>query len=132
MLYVYKVTYRIHNGYQFNDPRYYDETTEEIVAANRDEAYEKAVERASTNGVIAHDEVSVRKKDVVRIHKVVTRRFDVTLYRRTMAIITVEAENEEEAKRKATAEANEERYQAEFLSNLSEDKAPDIEEIQIR
>lgn len=60
----YLVTYRIHNGYLYYDPKYFTTTTEMIDAASKQEAYEKALERAATPSLIAHDRVTVSKRDV--------------------------------------------------------------------
>lgn len=66
-LHSYLVTYRIHNGYMYNEPNGYDTTEEIIRTHNKEEAYEKASKRADTPSVIAHDPVTVLKKDVKRL-----------------------------------------------------------------
>lgn len=63
----YKVTYHIHNGWQFNDPKSTSPCEEILLAEDKDDAFLKATDRAATPGLIAHDEVSVNKKDIVPI-----------------------------------------------------------------
>ena len=58
------VTYRIHNGYQYNDPKYYKTTTETISAIDTDDAFRIASEHAATPSLIDHDPVTVCKKDI--------------------------------------------------------------------
>lgn len=60
----YEVTYHVHDGWQYNEPKSTSEKTEIIVAEDKDAAYEIAAERASTPSLIAHDPVSVNEKDV--------------------------------------------------------------------
>lgn len=63
------VTYRIHNGYQYNDPKYYQTTTETISAIDTEDAYRIASERAATPSLIDHDPVTVCKKDIKPVKK---------------------------------------------------------------
>lgn len=60
----YLITYKIHNGYQYNSKSYYKTTTEMIDAASKQEAYEQALVRATTRSLIAHDPVTVSKRDI--------------------------------------------------------------------
>lgn len=62
----YLVTFRIWNGWQYNDPKYFDTATEVIGARNKREAYEAAKAHASDSGYWQED-VTVRMKDVVPV-----------------------------------------------------------------
>lgn len=57
------------------------------------------------------------------------KKYRVTLYYHTFAIVDVMANDKEEAKEIASEEIESVDYDNELLSNLEEDSKPDIEEI---
>lgn len=61
----YQITFRVHDGWEFNDPKRYSERVAIIEAVNRQEAFAEAQRIAAEDDKY---EVTVRKKDVVRIH----------------------------------------------------------------
>lgn len=63
----FKVTYRVYDGWKYNEPNSFHEKTEIIVAEDKDDAYWLAEKRANTPSLIAHDSVTVSKKDVKHI-----------------------------------------------------------------
>lgn len=62
---IYDVTFRIWNGWQYNDPNYYEERTETFLADSRQQAFDAARVHAADPGCW-NERVTVRKKDVVR------------------------------------------------------------------
>lgn len=64
---LYQVSYRVWDGWQYNLPGHWHSEVETIEAANIDEAYQIATRRAETPSLIAHDTVTVRKKDIERL-----------------------------------------------------------------
>lgn len=129
MIRKYQVTYRIHNGYQYYDPKYFTTTTEIIEAKNRDQAFETAKARAETPSLIAHDSVTVLKKDVIPLKPEKKRYYNVTLYFHTNVTVRVKAANEEEAIMEAHLEAGKKKYDANLINNMQEDMDPDVQEI---
>lgn len=64
----YKVNYKVHNGWQYNDPKMTTTVTEVIIAKNRDDAYDMALEKVVYKPEsISHDGVTISKKDIVPI-----------------------------------------------------------------
>ena len=99
-LHKYSVTYRIHNGYQYNDQKSFETTQETILATSVDEAYSKALARAETPSCISHDPVTVRRKDVVRIRerKEDLRDHEVSLEFLYHTTVTVKAATADDAR----------------------------------
>ena len=62
---IYDVTFRIWNGWQYNDPSYYEERTETFLADSQQQAFNAARVHAADKGYWK-ERVTVRKKDVVR------------------------------------------------------------------
>ena len=126
--YEYEVTYRIHNGYQYNEPNGYEETTETIRASSPKEAYSIALKRAETPSLIAHDPVTVFKKDIRRTDAKGLKKYNVRLYFHTSVDIEVYAENERQAVNAAYSVSADKKYERAILESLVEDGAPDVEE----
>jgi len=63
----YVAAYRVYNGYMYNEPKQFSIETEIICANSINEAYEIAQQRAATPGLVSHDSVMIRKKDITRI-----------------------------------------------------------------
>ena len=77
MKHLYNVTLRIHDGWEYNDPKGFSEERIQIWAHNKDQAHEQALEIAKNNHCY---DVTVRKKDVVRTKtKMVKKRYTVDL-----------------------------------------------------
>ncbi len=62
---IYDATFRIWNGWQYNDPNHYEERTETFLADSRQQAFDAARVHAADTGCW-NERVTVRKKDVVR------------------------------------------------------------------
>lgn len=58
------------------------------------------------------------------------KKYSVTLYYHTFVEVEVKAKNEEEAVANAYFEAGKKKYDGQFLNNVQEDGAPDVEEIE--
>lgn len=57
------------------------------------------------------------------------KKYEVTLYYHASVIVTVEADNENEAIARAYLEAGDKRYDDPILHSLTADGDPDVEEI---
>lgn len=57
------------------------------------------------------------------------KKYEVTFYYHTNCTVTVEAENEKEALRKAECEVTDDKCIQEILWGLQEDDSPDVEEV---
>ena len=57
------------------------------------------------------------------------KKYDVTFYYHTMATVTVEAENEDEALELAESEVTSDECTKQILSNLTEDGDTDVDEV---
>ena len=125
----YQVTFRVHDGWKYNDPKHYSTRVETIEANSREEAYCRALTIADKDD---KEMVTVFKKDVVLIEKGkkrTSKSFAVTLYYHTNVTVEVEARDEQEALSRAYEEASKKKYEKLILEGLQEDNSPDIEKI---
>ena len=127
----YEVTFRVHDGWQHNDPKGFSEVIRIIRAENKDDAWWKAYEmtRDPEGNGIAKDSVSVRKKDIRRLPDKPLKRFEVTLYYHTNATVEVKARDEEEARGKAYAKIGGKGHVRMLLDGMQEDDSPDVREL---
>ena len=58
------------------------------------------------------------------------KKYEVTFYYHTNAIVEVKANSEEEALEKAEIEVGKKKYDAQIIHNVQEDGAPDVYEIE--
>lgn len=56
-------------------------------------------------------------------------KYEVTFYYHTNCTVTVEAENEKEALKKAESEVCDSKYEAQIMEGLQEDDSPDVVEV---
>lgn len=56
-------------------------------------------------------------------------KYEVTFYYHTNCTVTVEAENEEEALKKAESEVCDSKYEEQIMEGLQEDDSPDVVEV---
>ena len=100
MKHTYQATLRVHNGWLYNDPKGYITRIVHIRAHNKEEAFAEAKRIAEEDDQF---EVTVRKKDVVRIHEKAEKSpYEVTLefvYRTTVTVRTTSYENAVDAVR---------------------------------
>lgn len=73
----YQATLRVHDGWEYNDPKGYSQRTVTIKANNLSEAYAEAQRIAAADDKY---DVSVRRKDIVRLFETNEKKsFDVDL-----------------------------------------------------
>ena len=100
MKHTYQATLRVHNGWLYNDPKGYITRIVNIRAHNKEEAFAEAQRIAEEDDQF---EVTVLKKDVVRIHEKAEKSpYEVTLefvYRTTVTVRTTSWENAVDAVR---------------------------------
>lgn len=100
MKHTYQATLRVHNGWLYNDPKGYITRIVHIRAHNKEEAFAEAKRIAEEDDQF---EVTVLKKDVVRIHEKAEKSpYEVTLefvYRTTVTVRTTSWENAVDAVR---------------------------------
>lgn len=100
MKHTYKATLRVHNGWLYNDPKGYITRIVHIRAHNKEEAFAEAKRIAEEDDKF---EVTVLKKDVVRIHEKAEKSpYEVTLefvYRTTVTVRSTSYENAVDAVR---------------------------------
>jgi hypothetical protein len=58
------------------------------------------------------------------------KKYQVTFYYHTSATVVVTAKDEEEAIAEASIEVGDKKYDAQIVHNVTEDDAPDVEEIE--
>ena len=95
----YEVTFRVHDGWEYNDPKGYTERIQTVKAANKEDAYVKALRIAAAND--KYDE-TVRKKDVVRLPDPERRKYIVELEflcHRTIEVIAADPDDAKDAAR---------------------------------
>lgn len=99
----YQVTLRIHDGWEYNDPKGYSTKIAYIMANNKDEAFAKAQRIAESDDKY---EVTVLKKDIVRINEKTARKpYTVSLeflYHTEVTILAHNATDAAEAAREMT------------------------------
>lgn len=129
---LYQVSYRVWDGWQYNLPGHWRSEVETIEAANIEDAYRIATRRAETPSLIAHDTVTVRKKDIVRLPDDKAKTYEVTLYYHTNVTVRVNAPSERDALLAAYAKVGGKEYERLLLEGLQEDDSPDVKEIHLK